>query len=559
MATSSYTYSSNTEPTKAVFGQSGAGVLALQKQLNALGAGLKEDSLYGPLTQAAYQKYLAGGTSNKTAGDVLGTKKTYSAPTYDDTYDKGLGSLIDYYGNESGQTINEDEIRKNVTSRFQAEIDAINALYADKLRQAKVEGTSRLGTEAAVQGRRGLLGSDFGNAASDRQVQANTNEQDAIEADRVAKISALMNNARVAADNEIAAKKAAKEAGTINYVKYLKERTDNKATNAKKVAASIVAQGLTLNDISDGELKSVADGWGVTVDAIKSAYSDALSEYNDKNKKSGFELSQGQQRYEYDPVTKTYKLVASVAPKGSSGGGSGGTGGGTGGGKFATDLDAIIGNTLATIPSKFGQQTFQAQINKARNDADKISTVAAMVLKNAPAETKTDFSNQAIAVSNIDKAIAEIDKGAKTGFLNSKLQKGFNLFGRDYDPALSAIAAYITSAVQPYRNSVTGAAWGDQEEGEYQQLFGSTLYSPSELRQRLVRIKEIMKGKSAQGLNVYVNPLGTYENAFVQGSGNTPVPSTKNMVTVYSIKTSQPAQIPADKLQAALSSGLFRQ
>ena len=193
------------------------------------------------------------------------------------------------------------------------------------------------------------------------------------------------------------------------------------------------------------------------------------------------------------------------------------TSGGTGSGKFENDLDAIVGNTLATIPTKFGQEQFTAQINRARNDADKIATVASIILKGQPAEVKRDFGNQAIAVSNIDKAIALIDSGVKSGFLNNAKQYSANFFGKDYDPSLAQVNTYITSAIQPYRSSITGAAWGDQEDAEYAQLFGTTKYAPAELKQRLSTLKEIMKSKSATGLNAYVNPLDTYGNVFASG------------------------------------------
>ena len=185
--------------------------------------------------------------------------------------------------------------------------------------------------------------------------------------------------------------------------------------------------------------------------------------------------------------------------------------------KYENDLDAIIGTVYSTIPTKFGQATFEQQIGRARDDADKLSLVAAQVLKGQPAEFKNDFRNQAVGISQIDKAIAEIDKGAQTGVLNNALQYTYNLAGRDFDPKLARIQSYITSAIQPYRNSITGAAWGEQEDGEYASLFGSTKYSPIELRQRLVQTKELLKSKSAEGLNAFVNPLGTYENAFNVG------------------------------------------
>lgn len=194
------------------------------------------------------------------------------------------------------------------------------------------------------------------------------------------------------------------------------------------------------------------------------------------------------------------------------------SGGGSSSGTYANDLDAIVGTVLSTIPSKFGQQTFNQQIENARDDADKINLVAAQVLKGQPAEFKNDFRNQAVGISQLDKAIAELDKGVQTGVLNNAKQYAYNIFGKDFDPKLAAINGYITSAIQPYRNSVTGAAWGEQEDTEYQQLFGSTKYSPAELRQRLVQTKELLKSKSAEGLNSFVNPLGYYDNQFDTGS-----------------------------------------
>lgn len=189
--------------------------------------------------------------------------------------------------------------------------------------------------------------------------------------------------------------------------------------------------------------------------------------------------------------------------------------------KYANDLDAITGAVLSTIPSRFGQDTFNKQVLKARNDGDKINLIATQVLKGQPAEFKNDFRNQSVGVSMIDKAIAEIDSGVKTGVINNSIQYAYNLAGKDFDPKLAKINGYIVSAIQPYRNSVTGAAWGDQEENEYQQLFGSTKYSPTELRQRLVQTKELLKTKSAEGLNSFVNPLGSYDNVFTT-QGQTP-------------------------------------
>lgn len=134
-------------------------------------------------------------------------------------------------------------------------------------------------------------------------------------------------------------------------------------------------------------------------------------------------------------------------------------------------------------------------------------------------------------MKQLDKAIAELDAGVKSGFLNSKAQYVAGVFGKDYDPKLQKVQAYITSAVQPYRNSVTGAAWGTQEDNEYADLFGSIKYSPTELKNRLTNMKETLKSKSATSLNTFVNPLGTYGNQFEIGqfaptTSNNPIDKT---------------------------------
>jgi len=195
-------------------------------------------------------------------------------------------------------------------------------------------------------------------------------------------------------------------------------------------------------------------------------------------------------------------------------------GGGLGGDGtlYANDTEALIGTVLSTIPTKFGQQQFQNQISKARNDADRLNIVASQVLKAQGTEVKRDFANQAVGISEIDKAIALIDSGVRSGALQAGAQYTFNLIGKDFDPKLAQINQHITAAIQPYRNSVTGAAWGDQEDAEYAQIFGSTKYEPQELKQRLIGAKEILKSKSANALNAFANPMGYGDNQFATGA-----------------------------------------
>lgn len=555
-----YTPSNNTDPMKATYGTKGSDVLALQKALNAKGAGLKEDALYGPLTQAAFAKYNAPINTEPTTNTPIAKafqmpEIEQNQPNFTGQYDPNTGGYKD--------TVDTSAIRSQTLADFQDRINSINQVYAGKLAEAQQQGVGRVGSTTALLANRGLTGSIRGGAIAEGTLAQNRQIEDAINAEKAAAISAIYSEVNSTAQAEAQRRREAIESGAKSYIEYIKGQETTKSNNTNKIASAFIAQGIDPNNLTPEELNKISSGIGTSSGNLITAYKAIKAQQDAENLKNfpTKELSQGEALFQYDPTTGTYKQVGlnpkTATPKAVGSGG--GTSGGSSSSAYKNDLDAVIGATLVTIPSKFGQEQFNAQLSKARNDGDKINLIASTVLKNSPNEVKTDFSNQSIAVSNIDKAIAEIDKGAKTGVINNALQKGFNLIGKDYDPALQSVAAYIVSAVQPYRNSVTGAAWGSQEENEYQQLFGSTAFSPAELKQRLERLKGIMVNKSVQGLNTFVNPLNTYANPFTTVNPQSPVSPVGGTVTVYSIKTGKPAQIPAGSLQQALSSGLFRQ
>lgn len=172
------------------------------------------------------------------------------------------------------------------------------------------------------------------------------------------------------------------------------------------------------------------------------------------------------------------------------------------------ELDRVASNVMNLIPSENGKEAFQSSYNMARTDSERIDAISSAVLANSPAEVRNDFRQQSDGMRQLDEAIALIDQGVDTGVLEAGSQYVYNIFGQDYDPNLAAINAYITAAIQPYRSSITGAAWGRQEDNEYEQLFGDTSYEPEELRSRLVRLKAILNNKSINAITNQVSPFG---------------------------------------------------
>lgn len=484
-----------------------------------------------------------------------------------------------------------DAIQAKKLEEAQAEISNLNNYYTTLANESKILGEKNARSTNSISVLSGLGGSSEAASAAASTAKANSNELAKIESQRAVAIGGLLSNIRASAVEEAKQSRLEARQSLEDRAAY-REKAQSEATNhlalLAKANSGATLEGIkaTLTPEEYNYIVKNAGGEAIAkailfenrpqdtiVGKVEFIGGQAVQQIQKPDGSYAFEkvpLPEGVSPNALVEKTQNGLLYSNdggntwkkVFGPGENGSTSSGTGTSTGGSdKYSSDLDAIIGNTVATISSKFGQEQFQAQIAKARNDADKISTVASVVLKNAPADVKTDFSKQAIAVSSIDKAIKLLDDKTQTGAINSKKQYLFNLAGKDYDPNLAAISAYITAAIQPYRSSVTGAAWGDQEEAEYQSLFGSINYSPTELKNRLTRVKDILKAKSAQGLNAYVNPLDTYANPFAspaQQSSSYMSPA-QGMVTVYSIKTGQPAQVPQDKVQAALSSGLFRQ
>lgn len=219
----------------------------------------------------------------------------------------------------------ENSIYQNTLAKFQAQIDATNNMYADELARAKQTGAGRLGTSTAISARRGLLGSDFGNAQYNATENANEDIYRSIENERQAKINAILSQAKSDATAEYRAKRDEFTKGLDARLAYYQSADQRKADNASKASKAIIAQGLDINTIDPTSLSSFAKYYGLTPDDIKATYATEKQAYDEARVKANpaFNLSAGQQRNVYNPKTGKYEVVASVAPK-ATGGKSGG-------------------------------------------------------------------------------------------------------------------------------------------------------------------------------------------------------------------------------------------
>lgn len=295
----------NTAPT---LGTSGDAVLALQKKLNAQGAGLKEDSLYGPLTAAAFSKYNTTPIQNptNTQNNIQNTSTQNPLSIIESPEEKALREANARKINESGAIANsyidEDKIKAEALAQMQAEINAQNEIYANKLREAKIAGQGRVGSGVAIQGRSGLLGSDFGNTQTQDVLTANQDVYNLIDAEKQATISALQTKARESGAAAIAAKRAAKEAGLTEYISSLTSAVENKKKQSNEIAKLILSGKLDFTN-DKNVIQQAAKEAGLTVAQLKSSYDDIKRTQDVENAKLAKELKTNQpssvQEYEY--------------------------------------------------------------------------------------------------------------------------------------------------------------------------------------------------------------------------------------------------------------------
>lgn len=183
-----------------------------------------------------------------------------------------------------GDAPDEAANRAKVLAAFQAEIDALETAKAEarsRLTSQYTEiGNRRLGQAGAIQARRGLLGSSFGEQATGEVTKANADELNAAVSESDSKFNAaiqsLKTQVRVEADKSYEEKRKAYSGTADQLVNYLNTKATSKQNSINNVIKQAIALGidLTQDNASDVITQAVQD-IGVSKENILSAYKEA--------------------------------------------------------------------------------------------------------------------------------------------------------------------------------------------------------------------------------------------------------------------------------------------
>lgn len=278
--------------------QIGQGLAGVQAQIPTVQAGIDrlkaQPSIARTPNELANLNSQTTSTSTTPVGDLGLTNTTGSDfNTEYENYLKGITAPI-----------NEDQIRQQKLAEMQAQIDATNKIFAEKLAQERQTGLGRLGTTTAIGARRGLLGSDFGVSQTRQTEDLNKSQEDLINQERLATISSLMTQARNTASQEIAEKRQAMLGGYEARKAYYAGQEERKTKKAEKAISALVNSGVNLEDLTEEDFNTYAKSYGLSKDDIKAGFNQAKAE-QDKlvQEQAKAELENVKTQAEIDKIT----------------------------------------------------------------------------------------------------------------------------------------------------------------------------------------------------------------------------------------------------------------
>jgi len=441
------------------------------------------------------------GTSTPTPAQTYKTLPTY-APT--DNYDTALTSMANSSKDTASQAINPTAIYRDKLKQYQAEIDAVNQLYSQKINQAKIDGQGRLGTARATQGRSGLLGSDFAAAQNDNVTTDNNAIVSGIQGEQAAKVQSLLGQARKDATDEAAAKTLAKQQGAEAYLKYLGEQSTRRAAKLDNLVASV---GTTdLSTIDPTNLADVAKSYGVSVDELTQKIKTAQATAAAATAKTDMEQKKTQAEID--------KINADIAS-----------------GKLQTLgegnklIDTTTGQVIAFNPKTYAPKEVQPTYGGYTEDqSKKISSIDDKVSKN---DTYKKTSNMRAFVDNVNASLS-LESGTGDLAAINQFQKVIDegAVTRDQDVTLIKNSQSLLNRLSTFADGLKN---GDQLSPDLRSEMKSAVNSLYAAQVKAMQKDPFITAKKTEASRYGINPsdtilgeLGAFDAA--SGSNSSPIP-----------------------------------
>lgn len=161
-----------------------------------------------------------------------------------------------------------------------------------------------------------------------------------------------------------------------------------------------------------------------------------------------------------------------------TGGASTMSGTGMAGGADNLLLNAVYNVNAGSAEGQQKRDIAQVQqlVSSGQTEKAKALLMSRVISKMSAGERQSELDrrNTIDALETMQTALGEyVSSTGDTNILRGGVENIANKIGTTSNPALASIKARIIQATQKYRNAITGAAWGEQEDAEYRSIFPS--------------------------------------------------------------------------------------
>jgi hypothetical protein len=221
----------------------------------------------------------------------------------------------DYYSSLKRDPVDEATIYQEERDRIQAQVDAINELYASQLKDVQQQGRGLVAQTSAITTGAGLGASPFQQTAEAKTEKYNEQQERLVKAEQAQMVAAILGKADDRAMERIQAEKADVKANQKDYLDYLAGLQDD----ARQDMATMAQTGVDLSQLSETEYQKLLKDTGYSklqfdsyFNALKPKAAQVKYEY--KELKDGTLLRTGddgsiEEIKEALPVENGYKLT----------------------------------------------------------------------------------------------------------------------------------------------------------------------------------------------------------------------------------------------------------
>lgn len=185
---------------------------------------------------------------------------------------KALADTQAYQTSVATQTLDPNAEFQNSLKNYQQQIDSINAMYADRVNRARIQGQGRIESRQFAQGRSGQIGSGVGEAGVNAVQAANNDIISSIQSEQANAIADVYSKVRSGADKSLADKTLAKQQGAEALIKHLSEKPEKVKQAAATAVTELLARGVDVSNMTPEEISSFTSGLGVSKEQFTSEF-----------------------------------------------------------------------------------------------------------------------------------------------------------------------------------------------------------------------------------------------------------------------------------------------